>query len=140
MTKTFKCHSTFEGKPCPGASAPHRRGMCVLAGVNELRDAVQWANSTPEIEHDHLTAEEVLARFRAARDGRESGPITADTITDEQIRDLCADSRALRVWGLTRSECDVALGVNDGELARLARRLARARCAEILNARQVAKP
>lgn len=61
--------------------------------------------------------------------------LTADTITNEQIRELRDDLRALRLWGLTRAECEVALGPNDGELARLARRLARARCAEILNAR-----
>jgi hypothetical protein len=62
--KIYKCMH----KPCPGASAPHQNGMCELAGVNELRDAVKWANATPEHKHDNLNAEQLLARFRKQRD------------------------------------------------------------------------
>ena len=35
-----------------------------LAGIRELREAVEWANSIPEFEHDNMTAEQILARFR----------------------------------------------------------------------------
>lgn len=41
-----------------------------LAGVDELRCAVDWANWQDEHEHDGLTAEQILARYRAARDGQ----------------------------------------------------------------------
>jgi hypothetical protein len=38
-------------------------GPWPLCGVEELRDAVDWANATPEDKHDWKTAE-----FRKARD------------------------------------------------------------------------
>lgn len=66
--------------------------------------------------------------------------LTADTITDEQIRELRDDPRILRVYGLTRSECECALDASDGELAAFARRIAREFCAEILNARAKEQP
>ena len=59
----YKC-----GRDCTHAPAPHERGMCGLAGVNELRELVDWANATREDEHDWMTAEELLARFRKERD------------------------------------------------------------------------
>lgn len=64
MKVKYKCSADT----CQGASAPHERGMCVLAGVNELRDAVEWANSIHEFKHDNMTAEQILARFRRERD------------------------------------------------------------------------
>lgn len=42
---------------------PHD-SMSALAGINELRSLVQWANATPEYEHDYMTPLELLARFR----------------------------------------------------------------------------
>jgi hypothetical protein len=62
--------------------------------------------------------------------------ITADTITDEQIRELCL---AIEAEG-ARSEYAYCIG-SPGALAQIAngrsklRTAARARCAEILNAR-----
>ncbi len=54
--------------------------------------------------------------------------ITADTITDEQIRDLREE-----VFGtFEQLDCDVAL---DHWWPKTVRERARARCAEILNAR-----
>jgi hypothetical protein len=38
-------------------------GDC-LDGVGELRSCVEWANATNEDEHDYLTAEEILERYR----------------------------------------------------------------------------
>ena len=68
-SSTYKCSGVgMPRRPCPGASAPHADGMCPLAGVNELRAAVAWANATPEYEHDNLTAEQLLARFRKEHD------------------------------------------------------------------------
>ena len=60
--------------------------------------------------------------------------ITADTITDEQIREL----RMSAMNGSPTAEsCDIALGdlVLDGSDAEVEQETARARCAEILNAR-----
>lgn len=37
-----------------------------LAGVNELRNAVRWANAQREDSHDWDTAEQVLKRYRKA--------------------------------------------------------------------------
>lgn len=39
-----------------------------IEGVNELRAAVRWANTRPETEHDNMTAEQILARYRLVRD------------------------------------------------------------------------
>jgi hypothetical protein len=38
--------------------------MHPLAGVNELRAVVKWANATPEDEHDFMTPAELIARYR----------------------------------------------------------------------------
>lgn len=56
--------------------------------------------------------------------------ITADTITDEQIRELREDTRNT---GEIVMNCDIALGVHTPW--RPAKEAARARCAEIINAR-----
>ncbi len=40
--------------------------MAPLAGVGELRSCVEWANATREDEHEYLTAEEVMERYRGA--------------------------------------------------------------------------
>jgi DNA relaxase NicK len=61
--------------------------------------------------------------------------LTAETIADEQIRELRSSLRIRPSREISITECDVALDDSDGELARLARRLSRTRCAEILNAR-----
>lgn len=58
--------------------------------------------------------------------------ITADAITDEQIRELLASRNSDE-----RFDAQVALGEYAAPSARLA---ARARCAEILNARAKATP
>lgn len=42
--------------------------MAALHGVLELRAAVRWANGQPESEHENMTAEEILARFRKEQD------------------------------------------------------------------------
>ena len=56
--------------------------------------------------------------------------LTGETITDEQIRELRASKRSRELWSL----CDSALrGKGPWDHA------ARARCAEILNARAVGK-
>jgi hypothetical protein len=39
-----------------------------LYGIDELRKAVDWADSRPESEHDAKTAEEILERYRRVRD------------------------------------------------------------------------
>lgn len=59
--------------------------------------------------------------------------LTADTITDEQIRKLRASTDA-DDWR-TRRECDYALFVHDWQVRASGRRS----CAEILNARRSAK-
>jgi len=64
--------------------------------------------------------------------------ITADTITDEQIRELRAKS--VGEAGLSSCEVDdicnlVSYALDDGKLSHRIIREARARCAEILNAR-----
>jgi hypothetical protein len=40
--------------------------MASLAGIDELRRAVRWADSIPERYHEGLSAIEILERFRAA--------------------------------------------------------------------------
>jgi hypothetical protein len=37
-----------------------------LDGIQELRDAVRWADGQPEYTHDWCTAEQVLKRYRKA--------------------------------------------------------------------------
>jgi len=56
--------------------------------------------------------------------------LTADTITDEQIR-------ALRYDGGTRGEVMAELALGLRKRRGISRQVARARCAEILNARTV---
>ncbi len=68
MKKRYPCSGQFNGKPCNGDHAPHSRGMCALAGINELRRLVNWADSERESSHENQTAEEILARFRMERD------------------------------------------------------------------------
>lgn len=58
-------------------------------------------------------------------------PVTADTITDEQIRKLQDESRDAGPDDTAYLYCRVALGTMRGDRAK-----ARARCAEILNARR----
>ena len=66
-----------------------------------------------------------------------SAPLTADTITDEQIREL--RSRARREEDmLTVAICNIAIDPRKWELiGNNDRDVARARCAEILNARSI---
>lgn len=69
--------------------------------------------------------------------------ITADTITDEQIRELRASLPAQPDFGgfewQRARECEIALGDREPDLSwthhPVRRAEARARCAEILNAR-----
>lgn len=68
--------------------------------------------------------------------------LTADTITDEQIRELRKIEPDLGRVGM--SDRDIRLALRDGRGSRVFSermvRAARARCAEILNARNEAKP
>lgn len=64
----YPCAGQFNGQPCNGSHAPHRNGMCALAGIEELRRLVNWADNQPESEHEDMTAEEILVRFRTLRD------------------------------------------------------------------------
>lgn len=64
--------------------------------------------------------------------------LTADTITDDMIRELLdeADRPAGRGLSLKdRAWCIAALRIPVGKLAKVKRSEARARCAEILNTR-----
>jgi hypothetical protein len=74
-------------------------------------------------------------------------PLTADTITDEQIRELMTESRHLIKTDtgeagtravLTFGVCQLALGLRRNRHGKNQRAVARARCAEILNARRAA--
>ncbi len=53
-----------------------------LEGVEELRDAVAWANYQSENEHEWQTAEQVLERFRKAKldDFREQAACVARSL------------------------------------------------------------
>jgi hypothetical protein len=62
MTKKFQAYLTAR-KISPGAP------MAPLAGIEELRKVVAWANGQPESEHDYMTPEELIARYR-----EETGP------------------------------------------------------------------
>jgi hypothetical protein len=63
--------------------------------------------------------------------------LTADTITDEQIRELLDDKDPthVRLSISDRAWCIAALRIPVGRLATTKRAEARARCAEIWNAR-----
>lgn len=63
--------------------------------------------------------------------------VTGDTITDEQIRELLdvKDPTMPRLSITDRAWCIAALRIPIGKLATVDRAKARARCAEILNAR-----
>lgn len=59
------------GKMCIGRDGYHAKRCDPLAslhGVLELRALVRWANAQYESEHENMTAEEILARFRKERD------------------------------------------------------------------------
>lgn len=70
---------------------------------------------------DHYQAKGCLVELREV-------PITAETITDAQIRELRNTKRSVAHWNL----CDSAIRNQSAW-----DRIARARCAEILNARTV---
>jgi hypothetical protein len=125
------CHESDEGHPTGTYNAAlrcHVGGGCFECGGIGAR----WE----QFDEDALTPKEPLAM------------LTADTITDEEIRGLRAtpdyvnvrpanDERAKRLYlrGL-HLVCDDALDSDDPKL----RRRARLRCAEILNARTTKEP
>ncbi len=68
--------------------------LAILAGIIELRQAFAWANSVRESEHEHMTAEEILARFRKERDVKKL--VTVETMP-EHLRE---SHRQARNWGV----------------------------------------
>ncbi len=119
-------------------TATWHEGTCV-AGDIQIRvtgphTAIQQVvSAAPGIDADRLTqsvdAAKAVAKVRAA-----SRVITAETITDEQIRELlgtAVDAGDTQLWRI----CEKALGNRDASVA-LSRTGARVRCAEILAARQ----
>lgn len=55
-------------RPSPTCTASHPHFYCALAGIEELRAAVRWADATAESRFEGMTAEQVLAEYRRVRD------------------------------------------------------------------------
>ena len=68
LPTTETAHTCPEGTRITGRVVRTCLACWPLAGVDELRAVVRWANAVAESQHEDMTAEQILVRYRELRD------------------------------------------------------------------------